>query len=437
LSGAYEIHALEQATHFDLSTSKDHLKYTGQANLRLLLGDLAVVCVRGLLPEPMADRWLPIDEGVWGGLLENLPLLRHETREEVRAWQDAALSDWQNKDIMKHSDGFLAELAKFPRNTFHFLHVMLPHHPFRHLPSGRIYDEPAPPESPLDPAARRRLDQRIRHGHILQVALTDKILGEFIAELKRLALYEESLFIVVADHGISFDSKVHKRVVVPESFGAIGFVPLFIKYPNQKEGNVDLRNVQVIDIAPTVLDVLNAAGPLRMDGVSLVDPEARFPESKFVMNRADQVFRIVQEEYLALRQLAFEDSIEFFDLTNPGSSLFYYGFDTRYLGSRAVELRDVEIACVIDCPDVRNFASVDLLSGRVPAVLTGSIEYSGHLRPEGLILGISVNGIVRGLTKPYDSAGQVRFYVTLSDDYLEQGANEVQFHLLPDPKSAN
>ena len=50
-------------------------------------------------------------------------------------------------------------------------------------------------------------------------------------------------------------------------------VPMFVKYPGQKGAAVDRRNAELIDVVPTIADVLGIDLPWRVDGASLLDAD--------------------------------------------------------------------------------------------------------------------------------------------------------------------
>jgi len=95
--------------------------------------------------------------------------------------------------------------------------------------------------------------------------------------LKGLDLYDKSLFIVTSDHGVSYHpaapgrklKEVDGRVINAELILA---VPLFIKLPFQKEGAVSDRDVQLIDLVPTIADVLKLQVPWPTAGRSVFQP---------------------------------------------------------------------------------------------------------------------------------------------------------------------
>ena len=54
-------------------------------------------------------------------------------------------------------------------------------------------------------------------------------------------------------------------------------VPLIVKYPGQVAARVDARNASGVDVMPTILDVLDLAGPEGLAGLSLLEPDAQRP----------------------------------------------------------------------------------------------------------------------------------------------------------------
>ncbi len=85
---------------------------------------------------------------------------------------------------------FLAgDSARRARRTLHFLHLKLPHAPFRLLPSGREYGNAASIDGILDDAFNDwtsspwLVDQALQR-HLLQVGYTDRLLGLLVQQLE-------------------------------------------------------------------------------------------------------------------------------------------------------------------------------------------------------------------------------------------------------------
>lgn len=103
---------------------------------------------------------------------------------------------------------------------------------------------------------------------------TDLHLGHLFDALRREGLWEEALIVVTADHGEEFfdhGAKGHKNNLHAETV----HVPLWIKYPGQREAQRDDEPTSLVDVMPTVLDWLGLRGDRLQQGVSLRDPAAR------------------------------------------------------------------------------------------------------------------------------------------------------------------
>ena len=98
--------------------------------------------------------------------------------------------------------------------------------------------------------------------HLLQLGYVDKLIGELTAKLKEAGLYDASLIIIAADHGVAFRARKKRRHITEATISDIVSIPFFIKLPGQESGVVSDRNVETIDILPTVADVLNISVPL-------------------------------------------------------------------------------------------------------------------------------------------------------------------------------
>ena len=168
--------------------------------------------------------------------------------------------------------------------ALYFLHLILPHQPWHLYPDGSTYDMLNANELALPVADQRLLfswspwtsavsEQR----HLLQAEYTDRIVGQVMDGLRAEGLYDDSLVIVTADHGVSFESDTAGRYVVPSTVDAIAYAPLLVKAPDQHDGLVDDSNVVTVDVLPTIADLLGLRVPWPVDGAVTGSPaiEAR------------------------------------------------------------------------------------------------------------------------------------------------------------------
>ena len=112
--------------------------------------------------------------------------------------------------------------------------------------------------------------QRIISLYDGEVTFTDHAVGEIMRELERLELQDNTLVIITADHGEQLYE--HHRVIGHFRFlyEPIIHIPLIFRHPGVLPGGRRLKSqVQSIDIAPTIMDVLGLAMPAGFEGMSL------------------------------------------------------------------------------------------------------------------------------------------------------------------------
>jgi choline-sulfatase len=103
-----------------------------------------------------------------------------------------------------------------------------------------------------------------------EVTGSDALFGKFIADLKQMGVYDKSVVIVVSDHGDQFyehGSVGHGDTVYQE----LTHVPMIIRAPGLlPKGEVVNADVEMMDMAPTLLDLAGAKPDPKMQGTSLV-----------------------------------------------------------------------------------------------------------------------------------------------------------------------
>ena len=101
----------------------------------------------------------------------------------------------------------------------------------------------------------------------------DALVGSFIDELGNTNKLDNTIFIIGSDHGMKWS--------------AIERIPLLIRFPNGDHAGLIKRNVQNIDIAPTILDYLNIDIPSWMEGTSLIEEDTQTQVPIFSCNIYD------------------------------------------------------------------------------------------------------------------------------------------------------
>ena len=259
LGDNWQIHAIEPITQLctkDIcgEMSGDDVNM-GEA-LSSLASDLKEVSAHLLLPDDMGDSLPDISQSFQGFGGEEDPVQRGRARQ----WVHDRLSEGENSlDGEGDVATAISTLGK-EGNTFDFVHVEKPHYPWTHYPSGLKYSDGTEDFrgfiGDTDWLGGQYITDRAHQAHLLEVGFTDQLLGRIITALKKDGRWDDTLFVVTADHGAAWKKNAARRSVEPETMGQIGMVPLFIKSPGQKRGRTVDRPACTTEIVPEMARIL-------------------------------------------------------------------------------------------------------------------------------------------------------------------------------------
>ena len=301
---------------------------------------------------------------------------------------------------------FLERIGESDRPRLYFFHVVLPHFPWFYLPSGRKYLPDLGAHGRLygakgDEAERWEGDElavaQAYQRYLLQTGFADHMVGQLIERLRSLRIYDRCLLVVLADHGVSFCPENTWRQPTVENLPDIMSIPLFVKLPGQREGAISDRNVESIDVLPTILEILQFEQSLELDGRSFAD--ASRPE------RQEKVFD--NGEYFVTLPGAFDRKYETLKRMlarfGPGSrsdGLFRVGPHSELVGQRMEDLAVVGPAELeIELTQYAAEYSDDA-EKLVPCYLEGKL-LDGAAVKLPVDLAIAVNGTIRAVTRTY------------------------------------
>jgi arylsulfatase A-like enzyme len=186
--------------------------------------------------------------------------------------------DWNDPPGQVHR--FLRVIGSQQTRELYVLHVLLPHGPWRYLPSGRQHVfTPVHDVKGSWTSNAAEVDGAYRD-HLLQVGYVDDVLGQIMQRLRARRIWDRSLVVVTADHGVSFRPGDHRRSIDATNFADIAFVPLFVKLPGQRVGRIDRETARTTDIVPTIADAIGLQSGWSFDGRSLL---ARRPSGSSVL----------------------------------------------------------------------------------------------------------------------------------------------------------
>jgi hypothetical protein len=211
------------------------------------------------------------------------------------------------------------------------------------------------------------------------------------------------------------------------------WVPLFVKTPEQPRGSVTDAGVEVVDVLPTIADVLGVDLPWRVDGVSALGrgrpedaPKAFFqsqvvafgvtPGERAEVDRdegwAEVLRRSIPE---ALRGDGPLDGYR----VGPRPELVGREVDELVVGPSA------DVQAVVD--DADRYTDVDPRSATIPSLVTGHLEGA----PEGSLVVLTTRGRVAAVVPTWRDGDQPQaFAAMLPESLLPSGDAELEVWLL-------
>lgn len=114
------------------------------------------------------------------------------------------------------------------------------------------YNTPAPRQ----PFGRDKYDAKLKR--------VDASIAKIIADLKLRGQLDRTIIVITSDHAIRWTTDER--------------IPLLIRFPHGAHARREGSNVQLLDVAPTILDYMQVPVPSWMEGVSLLRPEKLDPQ---------------------------------------------------------------------------------------------------------------------------------------------------------------
>ncbi len=430
LGESYSFHVVENNTRLcPQEFCGSGAKTPFMKRLQGLLSDVTILYSYILLPSDLTAG-LPNISHSWKDFARDSKKVVQRT--DWRRFEE--LTDWEDRpQVFKE---FINSIQPSSKPTLHFIHTLLPHAPWEYLPSGRKYT--------LDMAVRgtvgtndRGMDPHLwkddrwaviqgYQRHLLQVGFVDRLLGDLMEHLRKVGLFDSSLIVITADHGTSFRPNESRRRPSPTNYPDIVTIPLFIKLPDQQKGIVDDRNVETIDILPTLADILKIDFPWKTDGRSVVNPSLPEKPEKILITEKNErlVFpRLIEKKYDTVKQ-----KLDL--LGGTPDELFKIGAHRELIGHTAGKFagsEDIRTQYEVDNPSF--LSNVDFAAPIVLTHITGRILRSQQNPFRPLNLAIAVNGMIRAVTETYTVGNEERFSAVLSDSAFQPGHNKLDIFL--------
>lgn len=404
------------------------------------LSDLAIVHAHLMAPTawrarlpPLTDSWNNFGAPAAAQLAEPERSASGEDGWDFRnRWSSARDSD-RTVDFLE----FVAAIGD-DRAQFYFAHVLLPHEPFVYLPSGRKYSSVTAPVG-LQPDGNWTRDQFVvaqtYRRHLLQVAHVDGLVGELLARLRQVDLYDRSLVVITADHGASFRAGTTFKHPGTRGYAEILSVPLIVKTPSRSSRGIDDRYARTSDIVATVADALDIQLPWLTDGESLLRPSTR-PRGALRFHHSAATEELLAEvsEFEQKRQVALQYKLRLFGSEgDPWVTDFAPASEIigRPLTELEVSTGDARVALYY--PEL--YADVRRETGFIPADVVGRIDGVAGLETppqQPVALAVAINGVVQATTWTIDNSTRpwAAWSAVVPEDALLEGHNQVEVFVI-------
>ena len=431
-------------------------------DLSAAIDDLTVVYGHLLLPSALRSR-LPDVSRQWTGFRE-----RSASRDAPA--DRLAAPGPLHQEVPGLVDDFLRRIGREgdEEPTFYYLHLNIPHRPWKYLPSGREYTPAGTEALPPGVGGGQLLEERKAFSawqrHLLQVGYADLVLGQLLDRMRAVAIYDRALIVVTADHGHSFRPRTAEpRRHRGKRRGCTRGSPVR-ETPGQRDGAVYDHGAQTIDIVPTVAAAIGSPPPWRVDGKELNDTSQRTitvccyqdgdavrtfrpdPERRQqTLDRLEQLFgsfsnacnrsdaqATTGEDLLNASSLAPQ-------LDDPFDGVFAAGPRPDLVDCPAAELSGANAEggaaeprrAILDAPDA--FANVRPDSGFVPGLVSGRIEPNAR---DGTQLAVAVDGFVRATTWTFTHRSATRFSALVHERWLPAGSHRIDVYAIEGSRKA-
>lgn len=320
------------------------------------------------------------------------------------------------------------------RPAFWMKHMLLPHGPYLYLPSG-ARSRPKPrdllPGMNTTPGFHDEfLTRHNEQRYLLQLAFADRLIGRLIRRLKEQGIYDHTLIVVTADHGISWEAGVEtRRAVNPSNVQELAPVPLFVKRPGARRGTVDDSYVRTLDVPSTIADVLGRRLGYRDDGQSAFSAAARRRRRVSLPVRdLSSTVSISGRRWESLRHRVVARRLREFGAGERGSLFTGIGPNQALVGRRVGALTPASAARAPRSALVQRelFADVRRASGVVPTQIAGNLSgTSAGARRE---LALALNGRVEAVGRSFYLTGDPteHFAFNVPESALREGRNRVE-----------
>ena len=320
------------------------------------------------------------------------------------------------------------------RPALNFKHTLMPHVPWQYLPSGKRYRKA--PNDVIPGLSNQSFEDTgqlnvLLQRHFLQTGFADLELQHLWKHLKDEGLWDDSLIVVAADHGVAFPHARERRRLSRENARRRSRrCRSSSRRPTRRTGKTDDAWVETIDILPTIFDILNLDPRVKMDGRSAFSDEVQNrDELRILIRNSFEVLRIPADTFTRERRAIIDRNQRLFGSGADGPERLYeIGPNPELIGqpaSAAGEELDVDLSYQ------RDYGNVGADPLYVPVHVVGRVNGPDrHPRD----IAVAVNGTIHAVGNTFKLAvgddGEL-VSVIVPESAFQKGRNRVQVFAAP------
>ena len=429
LQSTYPINGYESVTSLCpintcASANPTDLERLNATRLRAFLKDASVVFGHRVLPQSTRKK-LPVIGQSWGkfSVGNDTPTVNSSGAQAKPEDKFSMTFDEMFFQVKIFSDAIDRMIAD-PRNTATILHLVAPHRPWVMLPDLRAntvikyLGDLNPPEG-----TRARTDYQ---RYLYQLGGVDAMISSLIGRMEKAGIWDKSLVVVTADHGISLEPGLMKRATDFTNAGQVTdlfTIPMFVKMPQQAVGAIDDCAVTNLDLLPTIMEVSGVVTSVEMQGTSLVNScpvrEKRAVTTTQISTEIASSFAMVRERSDRYAKWINRDG----ELGHIAGLAAQQGV----LGTTVATTQTSTVVTTWRSSFAEMFKKINSGVGQaVPALLVGEIDVKAVL-PQGAEGFVTVDGKIAGIIDELSAAqvGTLPFTVMLDYTMLTAGPHQV------------
>jgi arylsulfatase A-like enzyme len=312
----YNIYAKEECTN--LFDSRIYRK-------NVFFRDLSIIFLNVMLPPAVISSM-------------NIPSITH-------SWSDF----FDDKKSEQNTDFKINEFLDFVNRKerfFAYYHFPIPHWPYKYLYNGALHNLGQfgfRDDGEFLPNDRDVINM-VKMQYLQQACYADTVLGEVLEKMKLKKIYDDSVLIVLSDHGIVNEQGMRRKIYSADNISYdIACVPLFMRIPDEKnEIKSDLA--RHVDILPTLMHSLNWDIPWRTDGKSLWAEEMITDDDELIFYGAFMKgeYRIKREEFIMGYGDRIKQKKKIFSCDYQNAGEIYFSDDYLLSGTNVSDYQPIE-----------------------------------------------------------------------------------------------